>query len=191
MAAIHVTDLLWRRLDVPGHEACRLSEHPWGFQLEGCAVFIEGGISVCMRYDIGCDAGFRSQRAHVTGWRGARNIDIRVEQLTAGWSLNGEELPEVRGCSDFDLGFSPATNLLQLRRINLREGQAAEVPAAWFDPTQSSLSSLPQTYRRIARDRYDYTAPTVPYAAILEVTALGFVSRYPGLWQLERSNEAS
>ena len=142
-----------------------------------------------MRYDIGCDAGFHSQRAHVTGWHGSRSIDVRVEQLAdGGWSLNGDELPQVRGCSDFDLGFSPATNLIQLRRINLRDGQAAEVPAAWFDPSQSSLSALPQTYRRIARDRYDYTAPTVPYAAILEVTALGFVSRYPGLWELVRAS---
>ena len=186
MPGIVVTDLLWRRLDVPGHEACRLSEQPWGFQLEGTAVFLEGGSSACLRYDIRCDAGFRSQRAHVTGFHGRRTIDARVEQLAGGgWSLDGEELPQVRNCSDFDLGFSPATNLLQLRRINLREGQAADVPAAWFDLSQSSLSELQQTYRRIARDRYDYTAPTVPYAAVLEVTALGFVSLYPGLWQLE------
>jgi uncharacterized protein len=181
-----VAEVLWRRLDAPGHDACRLLEAMWGWQLEGGAVFNEAGAAVCLRYEVACDANWGSQRAVVSGWSGARAIDVRVEQHAGGgWSLNGVEQPQLKGCADFDIGFSPATNTLSLRRLNLREGQAADVPVAWFDLSQGALSVLSQRYRRIARDRYEYTAPSVPYAAVLEVTPLGLVARYPGLWEIE------
>ena len=35
--------VLWRRLDTPGHDACRLVRNDAGWQLEGTAVFREDG----------------------------------------------------------------------------------------------------------------------------------------------------
>jgi hypothetical protein len=32
---------------------------------------------------------------------------------------------------------------------------------------------------------YDYQAPSVGYAAFLLVSDIGFVTQYPGLWELE------
>jgi hypothetical protein len=104
----------------------------------------------------------------------------RVEGV---WTRNGTEVPGLDPGLDLDLGFSPATNLPQLRRLNLDVGQAAEMPVAWLDPVTGNLSNLSQFYRRLSASRYAYESPTVGYAETLEVDpASGFALRYPGLW---------
>ena len=99
--------------------------------------------------------------------------------------LNGEAVAGVADCLDLDFGFTPATNLTQLRRIALPIGEAREVPVAWIDATTSELTRLPQHYARRSESTWWYQSPTAEYQALLEVGAGGFVSEYPGLWRAE------
>ncbi len=95
-------------------------------------------------------------------------------------------MPNIGNCVDLDFGFTPATNLLQLRRLALDEGQAADAPAAWLSALPAgSLELLPQRYERRTAATYWYEAPSVGYAALLEVAPTGFILRYPGLWEAE------
>ena len=80
---------------------------------------------------------------------------------------------------------SRATNLLQLRRLNLAKGEGADAPAAWVDIDGGVLSELMQHYERTADDAYAYEAKRFDYAATLRVTADSFVRDYPGLWIAE------
>ena len=48
------------------------------------------------------------------------------------WWQNEVEQPQVAGCIDIDLNFSPSTNLLPIRRCNLAVGEAVAVNAAWL-----------------------------------------------------------
>jgi hypothetical protein len=93
--------------------------------------------------------------------------------------------PGVAGLADLDLGFTPATNLQQLRRVGLAVGEDAALEVAWLDAGATELVALPQRYRRLDRLRYDYAAPSVDYAAVLTLAASGFVADYPGLWRME------
>jgi hypothetical protein len=86
---------------------------------------------------------------------------------------------------DLDLGFTPATNLQQLRRLALAEGQAAEAPVAWLDVLAGSLETVAQRYERRSATTYWYSAPRFDYQALLEVDAAGFIRLYPGLWEAE------
>jgi hypothetical protein len=102
------------------------------------------------------------------------------------WTLNGDEQgEEVAGLVDIDLGFTPATNLIQLRRLSLDISHEAEAPVAYLHFPELTLGRLEQRYRRVALDKYDYQAPGFGYTAILQVSELGFVTQYPGLWALE------
>lgn len=103
------------------------------------------------------------------------------------WTLNGLVVASLENCIDLDLGFTPATNLLPLRRLDLAEGQSAEASAAWLDVAAGTLAVLPQRYQRRSKTTYWYEAPSVNYAALLEVAPTGFVLRYPGLWEAESS----
>ena len=58
---------------------------------------------------------------------------LRSKETAVGaWTLNGQNMPGLRDCIDLDFGFTPSTNLLQLRRLALECGQVADAPAAWL-----------------------------------------------------------
>jgi hypothetical protein len=97
--------------------------------------------------------------------------------------MNGQMIDSLADCVDLDFGFTPATNVVQLRRLSLAIGERVAVSVAWFDLETATLRRLPQTYQRLSDDRYAYEAPSVGYAAELEVGSSGIVRRYPGLWE--------
>jgi len=179
--------VLWRRLDGPGHDACRLVSDGDGSRIEGTAVLQIDGSAALLRYAVCCDSSWRARRGEVRGWIGDRTIDLDITPLAGagwvGWSLNGVEVRAVRGCADLDFGFTPATNLFQLRRLALAPGQGADDAVAWLDVSVGTLDRLVQRYERRSETIYWYEAKRFEYAALLEVDRDGFIRRYPGLWE--------
>jgi hypothetical protein len=179
--------MLWRRLDCPGHDACRLEHLAAGdWRIDGAAVFFENEVPVRLGYRVDCDPAWRTRSGEVAGSLGTRTVQFSVERTARGvWTLNGNAVPNLEGCLDLDLGFTPATNLLQLRRVALREGQATDVPVAWLDVWAGALERLAQRYERRSGTTYWYEAERFGYRALLEVDSLGFATRYPDLWVAE------
>lgn len=178
--------ILWRRLDTPGHDACTLAKLDAGWVLDGMSVFRHDGVPARIGYRVVCDGAWRTEQGRVRGSVGARALDFTVLRAGDGtWALNGDAIRGLEDCVDLDLGFTPATNLTQLRRIALAEGQAAEVPVAWLDVDAGTLALLPQRYERRGEHGYWYEAPSAHYAGLLETDPAGFVRRYPGLWEAE------
>jgi hypothetical protein len=177
---------LWRRQDTPGHDACHLEQHDSGWRLQGMTVFRQDGGTARLTYDVRCDRAWRSQEGRVLGWFNLQPIDISIARTREGlWTVNGEVVRDLERCIDLDFGFTPATNVFQLRRLALAPGRAADTPAAWLDASSGTFLALPQRYERRTETTYWYEAPTVEYANELEVTPIGFISRYPHLWELE------
>jgi uncharacterized protein (TIGR00725 family) len=178
--------ILWRRLDTPGHDGCRLEGSDSGWRLDGTAVYRDGEAPAVLSYRLECDLAWRTRRGRVHGWLGERSVEWTVERTPEGvWTLNGALVPGVEGCADLDLGFTPATNLPQLRRVALAPGQSAELPVAWLDVSDGRFEVLPQRYDRRTEATYWYEAPSVGYADLLEVGPTGFIRLYPGLWEAE------
>ncbi|MEW6519824.1 MAG: putative glycolipid-binding domain-containing protein [Thermodesulfobacteriota bacterium] len=181
-----ISTVLWRRLDAPGHDACRLAQTAGGWRLEGAAVFRHEGEAACLTYRVVCDGDWFAQEGEVQGWVGALPLDFRIRRGAEGvWTLNSRIMPALHGCIDLDLGFTPATNVFQLQRVALQVGQAAAVPVAWLDVPAGTLDVLHQHYERRAADIYWYEAPRFGYGALLTVNAAGFVVKYPDLWEAE------
>jgi len=181
--------VLWRRLDNPGHDACRLEEAPGGWRIEGAAVFRENGVVVRLSYEVACDSRWRTREGRVAGALGTQTVRFEIERSGDGrWTANGQAQAGLQDCDDLDLGFTPATNLLQLRRLALRVTESADVPVAWLDAWGGTLSRLEQRYSRRGETTYWYEAARFGYNAMLEVDAAGFILRYPGLWEAERDD---
>jgi len=183
---VQAETVLWRRLDRPGHEAARLVFHAPFWQLGGTAVYVEAGEICRIEYRITCDADWTILHADLRGWAGSRQLarTITVSPQRC-WRLDGRECSEVEGCLDLDLSFSPATNLLAVRRLALAVGESGGVRAAWLRFPEGSLEPLDQLYRRTSPERYHYESGGV-FATDLEVSDSGFVTRYPGRWERER-----
>jgi len=123
--------MLWKRLDLPGHEIARFDAVDNGWKLSGTAIFADPQGPCKLDYLVICDPAWRTSLAQVRGLAAGRDIDLTASvDAERTWRLNGSECPAVKGCVDIDLGFSPSTNLLPIRRIELAVGEKAEVRAA-------------------------------------------------------------
>jgi len=178
------TVILWKHLDGDGRDFCRLRRDEEGWLIHGHAVFLHDRSPASLSYRVTATPGWHTIAAQVTGWIGADEIDIRIAQAGDGtWLLDGERQDVAPGIVDLDLGFTPATNLLPLRRLSLDIGARADAPAAYFDLSERGLSVLEQSYRRLDVESYAYAAPAFGYEAVLTVDATGFVRRYPDLFE--------
>ena len=171
----------WRRLDTEGHDACRIAKTTHGWEAEGNAVFLHEGKPANLRYAFFCDERWCSRHAAVSGWVGDTEIRLTIERSPSGvWQLNGCEQPVSADLVDIDLGFTPATNTLAIRRLGLEIGTEVSAPAAYLAFPELRLERLEQVYRRIDASRYAYSAPG--YQDVLGVSANGVVLTYPGIW---------
>lgn len=182
-----MTDIiLWRRLDLSGHEFGRLEPRDDHWELSGTALFVFERRPCRLDYLVVCDRGWRTTSAWVRGVIGGREVDLSIS-VDEGrrWRLNGVDCPVVAGCTDIDLGFSPSTNLLPIRRLSLPVGEQAKVDAAWLPFPSLMFERLSQAYRREGERTYRYESDGGRFVRMLEVNASGFVTSYPGLWQVE------
>lgn len=181
--------ILWRRVDQPGHESARLISKGASWHLAGTAVFAHDRQPCRLNYLVVCDAGWRTVSGTVAGWVGSENVDIQIAVDDARrWRLNGTEIPDVEGCIDLDLNFSPSTNVLPIRRLELAIGGEAEVRAAWLRFPGFQLEPLTQRYRRLDATTYRYASAGGRFVTTLEVDASGLVTHYPGVWHVELAN---
>ena len=184
--------ILWRRLDLPGHEIASIRRRLDGWRIVGVAVFVGVGSPCRIEYNIKCDAQWTTCGCTLEGAIGARTIQLDIERDVEGaWLIDGTDVSELRGCADIDLGFSPVTNLLPIRRLALPIGGRASVRAAWVRFPELSVEVLEQTYTHAAGDRYDYESAGGNFRRELTVDAFGCVIDYPGLWRAEATTGSS
>ena len=181
-----IASIIWRRIDTPGHDACRFGKSDSGWRIAGDAVFVHEGVPAHLTYFVRCDLGWRTLKGQVHGWLGLRSVDFSVTRTSDGvWAINGAGVSELGDCIDLDFGFTPATNLIQIRRLALAQGQVMDTSASWLDVSLGTLKVLNQRYERRSESTYWYEAPRFNYSAMLEVEPTGFIQRYPGLWEAE------
>jgi hypothetical protein len=173
-------------MDRPGHESARLFTKDSRWHLEGTAVFAHDRQPCRLDYLVICNSRWQTLSGKVAGWVGTETVDVDLAvDGDRRWRLNGEGCPEVAGCVDLDLNFSPSTNLLPIRRLNLAIGQGAAVRAAWLRFPSFNLEPLEQLYRRIDLATYRYESAGGRFVAELRVNDSGLVTHYPNVWEVE------
>lgn len=174
----------WRRLDVPGHDAASLRQTEHGYALLGQSVFRDSDGPVALRYALELKADWSTVEGRITGFIGERQIDDHIVRTPKGWTFNDRD----RGMADvldLDLGFTPATNMIQLKRVALAVGESTTFDVAWLDAGAKDLERLAQTYRRADEVRYPYKSPQNGYRETIVLDRTGFAASYPDLWRME------
>ena len=180
--------MLWRRVDQPGHESARLVHEDPYWHLSGAAVFVYDGEPCRLDYLITCNSRWETRLGRVSGWVGDQAVEIEISVDSGSrWFVNGNECDEAQGCIDLDLNFSPSTNLLPIRRLNLAVGEQAQVRAAWLRFPGFALEPLDQIYRRTGATTYVYESAGGRFTAELRINEAGFVTDYASLWVHEAS----
>lgn len=178
--------ILWQRLDLPGCEVAELGEGAAGPEVHGVALLAHDGRPARLEYRIVCDAGWRTRLATIGGHVGGTAVGLELACSADGeWMVNGRPAAELKGCLDVDLGFSPSTNLLPIRRLRLAVGSRAPVSAAWVRFPELTVERLEQQYSRLGASSYRYESGGGVFRRDLTVNDDGFVLEYPDFWHAE------
>jgi uncharacterized protein len=176
--------VLWQRPDLPALEVCRLWQVHEGFRFTGTVVARVDREPVEVTYEVVCDEQWATRLALVLLKKADSLRSVELHRDRSGqWFHNDHELPSFNGSMDVDLGFSPATNTLPVRRVNLAVGQTIETTAVWVTFPALDILPLPQTYTRLDERRYRYTSRGGEFSAVLELDELGLVVNYEEWWR--------
>ena len=159
-----------------------------GWRLTGNLEVEESGVAAKLRYAVECDAQWRTRSALIEGRAGGKAVCYALAADGAGhWTRDGTAQPHLDGAMDVDLGFTPATNTLPIRRLDLGVGASAPVRSAWLRFPELRLEPLQQVYTREAERvfRYHAVVDGEPFIARLDTDDFGRVVRYEGLWERE------
>lgn len=178
-----LTTLRWRALDRDGEDKCRLARLEAGFMLVGHARFRDGTGWAALDYVVRINDDWTTQSADVTGRHGGEDVAVKLLRNGAGWDMNGTAQPQLDGCEDVDFAFTPATNLMPLRR--LPDVGRLETRAAWLRFPGPQVSALTQGYTRERGQIVAYRAEESGFSTQLAVGPDGFITTYPGLWEAD------
>ena len=179
-----VETCLWRWLRGTGLERFELLREDAGWVLRGTILALGDRPSAEARYEVSCDPAWSTRRVDVTLFEAGVERSLRLSVEDGRWYESGRERDAVRGCLDVDLGWSPSTNTLPIRRLNLAVGESSgPLTAAWVRFPELAIEPLPQEYRRLSERRYRYTSRGGAFTAEIDVDEHGVVVDYQGVWQ--------
>lgn len=176
--------VLWHRMDEPALEYCGLWEAADAHIVEGRLLTVVERSPAEVRYTVDCGRDWETRTVQLTLTRGesSRRLALRRDEQGRWW--RGEErTAALDGLLDVDLGFTPATNTLPIRRLGLEIDASAAVDAVWVRFPELTLERLPQRYTRLDERRYRYESAGGAFVAELDVDAHGLVVRYGELWK--------
>ena len=176
--------ILWRRIDQTGMERCVLEPVPDGYRLAGTVLLVVDDSPIEIRYSILTDSAWqpRTVGAHVQTSSGDRRLALNGDGA-GSWSTGDEPVLELYGALDVDLAWTPATNALAIRRLDLDVGESAEASTVYIAFPAHEIERKTHCYERLALRRYRYQSGD--YQVDLTVNEQGMVVAYPGGWTAE------
>lgn len=175
-------DKLWQSPRLLSAEHFSYRPGPDAGTLAGVVILSRNGRPTTIDYEVRLTGEWavRTCKFTVVDVDGAALTEIVAED--GRWWVNGKERPDLAGCTDIDLGWTPSTNSLPIRRISLAVGQSITIRAAWVTFPDMEVRPADQRYTRTGEQAWTYQSGN--FTAELVTDHLGFVDRYgDGLWR--------
>lgn len=174
------THVLWTSDELRSTEHVVVSMDSDGGRLSGTVALSLSGHPAHLHYDVVTDQGWRT-RSVAVHLSASSDEHLAIDVTEGVWTVNGAERPDLDGCVDIDLGWTPATNLLPIRRSSIGVGESVETTSAWLRFPEFELVAARQIYERTSDSVWRYRSSSAE--AVLETTADGIVTRYgDDLW---------
>lgn len=174
--------LIWKNINEEGLEHCEIDLYPIT-KINGKVISIYNNKPLFVEYEVLCENNGATKEVNIRrNFDGiSKTINIRKEKNDI-WYLNDKEIKECKGLKDIDIGITPSTNLLPIRRLNLSIGERKEVTALWVRFPDLTLAPLKQAYERLDANKYEYESVDSGYKAILLVDESSIVIDYKDEW---------
>jgi hypothetical protein len=177
----HVT---WHCVQLASSEHCVFIEDDDGFTFRGVVVAPLALEPCHIDYAVLVDRRWRPHHVRATIVTPARRREIELRRHDGGgWDLDGATATHLATCDDVDLGWSPATNTIPIRRLGLRVGESATVTAAWIRFPELDVVNNEQRYTRLGTDHWRYQAGEYEFELVTDA-GTGLVLAYgDDLWR--------
>jgi hypothetical protein len=175
--------LLWERLDELGWETVSLTQVPTGWEIDGRYVGRHEGHAVAADYKLMLDAHWVTVRLDAAWGIGPARRAMTLDRLGTRWHVDGTPRPDLDGCIDVDIRWTPLTNSLPIRRLGLPENATRDVDIAWIAEGDLTIHRAPQRYTRTGANTWRFESLDTGFLADLQVDDDGFVIDYPGFFR--------
>jgi uncharacterized protein len=174
-------EVVWSALSWPGLEHVSIAVRHGELSATGRGIAVLDGVPTHVAYALSADRTGASRRVEITvsGPFPTRTRTLHADEK-AHWRDDAGPLPDLDGCLDVDISFTPCTNTLPIRRLALAVGEARDIDVVYLCVPQLTVSRAHQRYRRLDGG-YRYESGS--FAADLTVDDAGVVIDYPDLWR--------
>ncbi len=176
-------ELIWQHLDSAGWEHVRVSDdHPGWNVFDSILVRQHEGQVLRGGYTLVTDKNWRTLELRLmveTAPGAMEGIHLLTEGDGKWTDANENPMPELDGCLDVDIQWSPLTNSLPVNRLPLVEGTAQEIRVAYVSLPDLSVKPITQRYVRATDSIIRITSPSAPDGTEIVVDADGIVEHYP------------
>lgn len=176
-----IVERVWRSDLLGSTEHFRLLEMEDGHRLSGTVTIAGESGQEGITYEVDTQADWLTRRAQIQIPEMAIEFNVGADG-SGKWWIDGQVRSDLEGCTDIDLGWTPATNTLPIRRAAAKFGRPTEIKAAWLRWPELTFVAATQTYTQLDETtwRYEHAG----FNAVLEVDPRGVVISYgdPPIW---------
>jgi hypothetical protein len=172
----------WEPLDEAGLEHLEVRQTSYGIVVQSTLIGTFDGTEFGCRYEVTLDPDWTFR--HLVLEKTDGNVLILKHNGHGKWErASGDDLPEFNGCVDIDIGATPFTNTLPIRRVRLEREKPQRFRMVWV-PLDTLVPFVDeQVYTRIDDTRVHYQAADGSFEATITIDEDGFVLDYPGLFR--------
>jgi uncharacterized protein len=179
-------EIMWQSLESPGFEHVRIDDsHPGWDVYDSMFVREHEGSVRRGGYTLVLDKNFRTLEIRIMVEQSPGSMTA-LHLLASGdgtWTDADEQhIPELDGCIDVDIQWSPVTNTLPVRRLGLETDSEEAIPVAYIELPSLRVTRATQRYTRIDNRTVQYTSETRDFVRELTLDDDGFVVLYPDLF---------
>lgn len=184
------SELIWQHLDAPGWEHVRItSDHPGWTVFDSILVREHNGQVLRGGYTLVTDKQWQTLELRLMIESAPGSMD-GIHLLTEGdgrWTdANDQPIPELDGCLDVDIQWTPLTQSLPINRLRMADGKEHTIPVVHISLPSLTIQPVSQTYRQRDRTHVQHSNGLEPGAQTLSVDRDGLITETPGFF-LRRS----
>ena len=179
-----IKSLLWEYAQDHSVEHFSLMESERHYLLKGTVNCLLEGKASNINYVVRCTKNWKTRHVYIQNYWGNTKNQISISIDThQEWKVDNKRIPFASGLTDIDLGITPATNTLPIRRLSLGVNDSQNSTAVWVRFPDLSLQPLSQRYTRLGQNEYAYDSLASGFHAKIQVDLDGIVVSYGNLWQ--------
>jgi hypothetical protein len=174
----------WRDWSGDGIQHLALRVMPDQIVAEAAVLTATDDSPFAARLRIACDRRWRVRTVEVHMVGDDRQTALSSDGQGHWRDHAGKLLAHLDGAIDVDLPLTPFTNTLPIRRLDLREGQSADLIVVYIRLPEFEIVTDPQRYTCLEFGRrYRYESLDSDFEREIDVDEDGLVVTYPGLFR--------